>query len=169
MAYRKNASDQAICNQLCPFQIGDKVTLTKQLESDEGLFERGTVLEILSVSIRQDLQIRSVPYEKLSLFQADVGVFEFELIDTETSIRTKATADYWGESLICKKRMNRLLFQLYIPTTFATVCLIILLLAKNDFSAVAVLAVVFLLIDTSIHSDILKSKIKPDLWAQDRK
>lgn len=164
MAYQNNASDQAICNQLCPFQIGDKVTLTKKLAAGNGFFERGTVLEILSVAVRQDLQIRSVSYEKLSLFQADVGVFEFELIDPETLIKVKATADYWGESLLSRKRMNRLLLRLYTPTIFAAICLVILLFRRNEFAAVAALALVFLLIDTGIYSGKLRSKMKPDLW-----
>lgn len=164
MAYRKNASEQEICNQLSPFQIGDKVTLTKKLALDNGFFERGTVLEILSVSIRQDLQIHSIPFDQLSLFQADAGVFEFELNDPETSIKVKTTADYWGESLISKKRMNRFLLRIYTPAILMTICFVVLLFIEKDFAAVAGLVSAFLFISTSSYADRLTKKIKPDLW-----
>ncbi len=70
MAYRKNASDKEIYDQLCPYHTGDTVTLTKALKDEGGVFETGTKLEILSVAIRQDLKIRSVPLDQLPLFQA---------------------------------------------------------------------------------------------------
>jgi len=153
MAFQKNASNQEICEQLCPYQIGDKVTLTKKLAAGNGFFEHGTVLKI-----------HAVPLENLSAYHADIGVFTFELADTETGNKAKATADYWGESLISKQRLNRLLLQLYVPAVMAAICLAILLLIRNDFAAVAVLALGFLLIRASSYSDKLRKTIAPDIW-----
>ncbi len=164
MAFQKNASDQEICEQLCPFQIGDKVILTKKLAAGNGFFERGTVLKIQSVAVRSDLKIHAVPLENLSVYHADIGIFTFELADTETGNKAKATADYWGESLISKQRLNRLLLQLYVPAVMAAICLAILLLIRNDFAAVAVLALGFLLIRASSYSDKLRKTIAPDIW-----
>lgn len=164
MTYRRKASDQEICDQLCPYQIGDKVKLTKKFESDNGFFESGTVLTIMSIHIRQDLKIQAVPFDQLSTFHADVGVFEFELIDIETSIKMNATADYWGESLINKKRMNRLLLQLYTPTICIAVCTVILLLVNRDYVAIACMPLLSVLLFTTSYHITLKSNIKPDLW-----
>ena len=163
MAYRENASDKEICDQLCPYHIGDTVTLTKALKAEDGVFETGTKLEILSVTMRQDLKIRSVPLEQLPLFQADIGVFDFELVDAETSIKVNAAADYWGESLVSKKRMKHLLFRLYFPPVCASVCMVPFLFV-DDLAVITALSCAFLWVCTAFSVRDLRKRVKPDLW-----
>ena len=163
MAYRKNASDKEICDQLCPYHIGDTVTLTKALKAEGGVFEIGTELEILSVAMRQDLKIRSVPLEQLPLFQTDIGVFDFELLDAETSIKVNATADYWGESLVSKKRMKHLLFRLYFPPVCASVCMVPFLFVDN-LSVITALSCAFVLGCTAFSARNLRKRVEPNLW-----
>jgi len=163
MAYRKNASDKEICNQLCPYQIGDKVTLTKQIKTEDGVFEIGTELEILSVAMRQDLNVHSVSLDQLPLFQADIGVFDFELVDIETSIKVNATADYWGESLVSKKRMKHLLFRLYSPPVCASVCMVPFLFV-DDLAVITVLSCAFLWACTAFSARNLRKRVQPNLW-----
>lgn len=163
MAYRKNASDKEICNQLCPYQIGDKVTLTKQIKTEDGVFEIGTELEILSVAMRQDMNVHSVSLDQLPFFQADIGVFDFELVDIETSIKVKATADYWGVPLVNKKRMKHLLFQRYFPPVCASVCMLPFLFVDNLAVATALLCA-FALGCTAFSARNFRKRVKPNLW-----
>lgn len=168
MAYRENASDKEICDQFCPYHIGDTVTLTKALKDESGVFETGTELEILSVAMRQDVKIRSVPLDQLPLFQADIGVFDFELVDAETSIKVNATADYWGESLVSKKRMKHLLFRLYFPPVCASVCMVPFLFV-DDLAVITALSCAFLWVCTILCSGNLKKRVEPALWRLHKK
>lgn len=164
MAFRKNASDKEICEQLCPYQIGDKVTLTKKLAAGNGFFERGTVLKIQSVAVRSDLKIHAVPLENLSAYHADIGVFTFELADTETGNKAKATADYWGSSLISQNRKRSVLFKIWIlPIIMGFVSLIFLPINKNDAYAAALMFVFFAAFAVS-GTGQLKNTLQPDIW-----
>lgn len=164
MAFQKNASDQEICEQLCPYQIGDKVTLTKKLAAGNGFFEHGTVLKIQSVAVRSDLKIHAVPLENLSAYHADIGVFTFELEDPETGIKAKATADYWGSSLISQKRMRFLLFKIWIlPIIIGFVSLIFHFINKNDACAAALIFVFFAAFAVS-DTWQLKNNLHPSIW-----
>ena len=164
MAYQENVIEKEICERFCPYQIGDKVILTKNLALENGFLESGTVLEIRAIAVRQDLKIHAVPLEDLPLCHADIGIFDFELIDTEIAIRVNTTADYWGESLISRKRRNRLLLQLYLPAFCIAICMAILFFINIDYAAIAFMLLLFVMVNSISYHAELSNKVQPDIW-----
>lgn len=164
MAFQKYATENDICNQLCPYKIGDKVTLTSILKTENGFFERGTVMEIHAVSIRKELKIRTVRYDQINSRCADMGIFEFELIDSETSVKVKATADYWGERLINKKRMTKMLLQIWIlPFITGIIPLVLLSVNSDDVTAACAVFVCVFFCAISCTSKLGKT-LHPNIW-----
>lgn len=164
MAFQKYATENDICNHFCPYKIGDKVTLTSILKTENGFFERGTVMEILAVSIRKELKIRTVRYEQINSRCADMGIFEFELIDPETSVKVKATADYWGERLINKKRMTKMLLQIWILPFIAGIIPLVLLPVNSDNATAACVVFVFVFFCAISCTSKLVKKLHPNIW-----
>lgn len=164
MAFQKYATENDICNHFCPYKIGDKVTLTSILKTENGIFERGTVMEILAVSIRKELKIRTVRYDQLNSRCADMGIFEFELIEPETSVKVKATADYWGERLINKKRMTKMLLQIWILPFIAGIIPLVLLPVNSDNATVACVVFVLACICSLSCTPNLGKTLHPTIW-----
>lgn len=115
--YKEYVTPQDVCDVLCPYKIGDIVTLLTDKSTEKGMYEAGTSMIIKEIELNSSIKCPKVFKEELSEYTAAERLFMLTLelpnttpLDEDISLRCRADNVVIGEVSkqdvidICKKR-----------------------------------------------------------------
>lgn len=77
--YKEYATPQDICDVLCKYKIGDKVTLLINRSTEQGLYEAGTEMIIKEISLYKNVECSKILKDELRNYNVSERVFQFQL------------------------------------------------------------------------------------------
>jgi len=171
--YKEFVTPQDVCDALCPYKVGDIVTLLSDKSTEKGMYEAGTSMVIKEIKLNSSIKCPKVFTEELSEYTASDRLFMLTLelpnttpLDEDNSLYCNADNVVIGEVSkqdvidICKERNkpDGILIIGAIVCIALVVC-VILAFATLNSTLVAISVIVGLVISKifSLYEDKDKS------------